>query len=421
MRKRGQNEGTIRKRKDGRWEARATIGKRPDGKPKLKYIYGKTRQEVSSELSKILASLAENSYINESNISFVQWLNNWLETYAKPSIKLATYTSYETYIRGHITPYFRNIKLKDLSPEDLQNFLNSKLECGRLDNREGGLSEKTLRNLYNMIHASLKQAYINEIIKKNIAEYVKLPKVTKKEMRVLTRDEQNKLISVARNYRLGFLVILDLFTGMRLGEILALRWNDFNFDKRIITVKNTIKRVTTHNTSANKTEIILDTPKTDNAYRDIPLIDEIINEFSKFKIKQDYEIKEMGSSYINKNFIFCNEIGEPYDQKTFKKYYNKMLLDCQLIEPKPKSIRDKKKKGIKCKQKSRETSPNVTFHTLRHTFATRAIEQGMDILVLSKILGHSDPSTTLNKYGHALPNHKKDNMEKIRELYFLKA
>lgn len=95
-----------------------------------------------------------------------------------------------------------------------------------------------------------------------------------------------------------------------------------------------------------------------------------------------------------------------------------MLLDCQLIEPKQKSIRDKKKKGIKCKQKSRESPPNVTFHTLRHTFATRAIEQGMDILVLSKILGHSDPSTTLNKYGHALPNHKKDNMEKIRELYF---
>ena len=115
MRKRGQNEGTIRKRKDGRWEARATIGKRPDGKPKLKYIYGKTRQEVSAKLSKVLAALAENSYINESNISFVQWLNNWLETYARPSIKLATYTSYETYIRGHITPYFGNIKLKDLT------------------------------------------------------------------------------------------------------------------------------------------------------------------------------------------------------------------------------------------------------------------------------------------------------------------
>lgn len=417
MRKRGQNEGTIRKRKDGRWEARATIGKRPDGKPKLKYIYGKTRQDVATELSKILASLAEDSYINETNVSFVQWLNKWLETYAKPTIKLATYTSYETYIRGHITPYFKNIKLKDLTPDYLQDFLNSKLNSGRLDNREGGLSEKTIRNLYNMIHASLKQAYINELIKKNIAEYVKLPKVPKKEMRVLTRDEQDKLIKVARNYRLGFIIILDLFTGMRLGEILALRWSDIDLKGKNIVIKNTIKRLSTHDGETTKTKIILDTPKTENAYRDIPLIDEIIADFTKHKTQQKNEIKEFGSSYINKNFVFCNELGEPYDQKTFKRFYNKMLLECNLISQKPKTIRNKKKKGIKCKQKPRESSPNVTFHTLRHTFATRAIEQGMDILVLSKILGHSDPSTTLNKYGHALPNHKKDNMEKIRELY----
>lgn len=417
MRKRGQNEGTIRKRKDGRWEARATIGKRPDGKPKLKYIYGKTRKEASAKLSKVLAALADDSYINESNISFVQWLNNWLETYARPSIKLATYTSYETYIRGHITPYFGNIKLKDLTSEHLQNFLNSKLEGGRLDNREGGLSEKTLRNLYNMIHASLKQAYINEIVKKNIAEYIRLPKVTKKEMRVLTRDEQNRLILVAKNYRLGFLVILDLFTGMRLGEILALRWCDVDLKEKKIVVKNTIKRLSTHDGNSKKTKIILDTPKTENAYRDIPLIDEIVGDFAKFKRNQRYEIKEMGSSYINKDFVFCNEIGEPYDQKTFKRIYNKMLLECGLILSQPKSVKDKKKKGIKCKPKSNRSMPNVTFHTLRHTFATRAIEQGMDILVLSKILGHSDPSTTLNKYGHALPNHKKDNMEKIRKLY----
>ena len=419
MGKRGQNEGTIRKRKDGRWEARAIIGRTIDGKPKFKYIYKKTRAEVSAELSKVLAELAEDSFINETNITFVGWLKTWLETYAKPSIKLSTYTSYETYIRGHITPYFRNLKLKDLNPKILQDFLNTKLTGGRLDNKEGGLSDKTLKNLYNMIHASLKQAYLNKMIKKNICEFVKVPKVFRKEMRVLSREEQKNLITASRNHRLGIVVILDLFTGMRLGEILALRWNDIDFDKKIIYVKNTIKRVTTHNANGNKTEIILDTPKTENSFRIIPLIDEMIKELKAHKKIQNKEKQASGLAYSDKNFLFCNEIVEPYDQKTFKNYYNKILAECGLLETRPKTIRDKIKKGLKTKPKPKGSTPNVTFHTLRHTFATRAIEQGMDILVLSKILGHSDPSTTLNKYGHALPNHKKDNMEKIRELYFV--
>ncbi|MBO4815951.1 MAG: site-specific integrase [Clostridia bacterium] len=417
MRKRGQNEGTIRKRIDGRWEGRAIIGRTIDGKPKFKYILRKTRAEVASELSKVLAELAEDAYIDETKVTFVGWLKTWLETYAKPSIKLSTYTSYETYIRGHCTPYFKNLKLKDLNPKILQDFFNNKLTGGRLDNKEGGLSDKTLKNLYNMIHASLKQAYLNEMIKKNICEFIKVPKVSRKEMRVLTREEQTNLITASRNHRLGIVVILDLFTGMRLGEILALRWNDIDFNKNLIYVKNTIKRVTTHNLDGSKTEIILDTPKTDNAFRVIPLIDEMKIELKNHSKIQNKEKQIGGTAYNNKNFVFCNEIGEPYDQKTFKNYYNKILLECGLIDARPKTIRDKIKKGLKSKPKPKGSSPNVTFHTLRHTFATRAIEQGMDVLVLSKILGHSDPSTTLNKYGHVLPNHKKDNMEKIRELY----
>lgn len=419
MNKRGQNEGTVRKRKDGRWEARAIIGRTIDGKPKFKYIYRKTRAAVSAELSKVLAELANDSFVNESSITFVGWLKTWLETYAKPNIKLSTYTSYETFVRGHITPYFRNLKLKDLNPKILQDFLNTKLTGGRLDNKEGGLADKTLKNLYNMIHASLKQAYMNELIKKNICDFVRVPKVTKKEMRVLTREEQTNLITASRNHRLGIVVILDLFTGMRLGEILALRWFDIDFENKNICVKNTIKRLSTHNCGKSKTELILDTPKTENAYRDIPLIYEMIIELKKHKKTQNTEKKEYGFAYNDRNFIFCNELGEPYDQKTFKNYYDKILLECGLFNFKPKPIRDKIKKGLKIKPQPKDSPLNVTFHTLRHTFATRAIEQGMDILVLSKILGHADPSTTLNKYGHALPNHKKDNMEKIRELYFV--
>ena len=254
-----------------------------------------------------------------------------INTFSKDkNIKLATYTSYETYIRGHLKPYFSNIKLQSVSAEMLQKFFNYKQNNGRLDNREGGLSAKTLKNMYNMLHASFKQAYINGLVQTNIVETIRTPKIFRKEMRVLTREEQNKLIHVARNYRLGIVVILDLFTGMRLGEILALKWCDVDLKGQNLIVRNSIKRLSTHEKASknqNKTKLILDSPK------------------------------------------------------------------------------------------SHADKVQVTFHTLRHTFATRAIEQGMEIPVLSKILGHADISTTLNKYCHAIPDRKRENMEKIECLY----
>ena len=330
MSKRGQNEGSIRQRKDGTWEARYTVGVKENGKPNRKSVYAKTRKEVKDKLNAILLSLKNGTYTNSNNILFIDWLSKWLETYAKPNIKLATYTSYETYIRGHLKPYFSNIKLQSVSAEMLQKFFNYKQNNGRLDNREGGLSAKTLKNMYNMLHASFKQAYINGLVQTNIVETIRTPKIFRKEMRVLTREEQNKLIHVARNYRLGIVVILDLFTGMRLGEILALKWCDVDLKGQNLIVRNSIKRLSTHEKASknqNKTKLILDSPK------------------------------------------------------------------------------------------SHADKVQVTFHTLRHTFATRAIEQGMEIPVLSKILGHADISTTLNKYCHAIPDRKRENMEKIECLY----
>lgn len=420
MSKRGANEGSIRQRKDGTWEARYTAGIKENGKQDRKSVYAKTRAEVKNKLNAILISIQNGTYTNSTNLLFIDWLEQWLDTYAKPNIKLATYTSYEIYIRGHLKPYFLKTKLQSVSAEMLQRFFNYKQNNGRLDNREGGLSAKTLKNMYNMLHACFKQAYINGLVKNNIVELIRIPKVFKKEMRVLTRDEQNKLISVARNYRLGIVVVLDLFTGMRLGEILALRWCDVDLKGQNLIVRNSIRRMSTYaktNQNENKTRLILDTPKSQTSYRKIPLLNAIVTELENHKKQQEIEIKSAGSAYNNQDFLFCNEIGEPYDQKTFWKQYCSMLVDTGLREEKEKPIRDKIKKNIKTKAKFHADKVEVTFHTLRHTFATRAIEQGMEIPVLSKILGHADISTTLNKYCHAIPDRKRENIEKIECLY----
>lgn len=181
MSKRGQNEGSIRQRKDGTLEARYTVGVKENGKPNRKSVYAKTRKEVKDKLNAILLSLKNGTYTNSNNILFIDWLSKWLETYAKPNIKLATYTSYETYIRGHLKPYFSNIKLQSVSAEMLQKFFNYKQNNGRLDNREGGLSAKTLKNMYNMLHASFKQAYINGLVQTNIVETIRTPKILEKK------------------------------------------------------------------------------------------------------------------------------------------------------------------------------------------------------------------------------------------------
>lgn len=394
--KRGQNEGSIRKRTDGRWEARYTAGYHEDGKPIRKSIMGKTREQVATSLSDRLSQ--KTILINSNHKKFVDWLSEWLETYAKNDIKLSTYNNYERYINRHIKPQFKDILLSSLKTEHLQKFINYKISDGRLDEKNGGLSPKTIKNILNMIHAALEQAVINELLLKNVSNGVRLPKITKKEMRVLSKEEQNLLIEHCKNERLGIIPILDLFTGMRLGEILALHWNEINFTKKELLVKYGIKRLPVYDKDV-KTEIILDTPKTPNSIRTIPLIKPMVTLLKEHKKIQYNEKKIAGNNYIDNDFVFCNELGLPYDQRTFKDTYQKFLH------------------ATKLDVKINEKDENITFHTLRHTFATRSLELGMDILVLSKIMGHADVSTTLNKYGHVLPNHKRESMDKLEAIY----
>lgn len=407
--KRGQNEGTIRKRKDGLWEGRYSLGFQPNGAPNRKSIYGKTRQAVSQRLANILTDINNKTYIENKDIKFYDWLMEWLEVYAKGSISPSTYTSYETYIRGHLKPYFIKTKLSDLTATDLQKFINYKQGNGRLDGKSGGISPKTIKNMKNMIHAALQQALMNNLVSKNISELVRTPKNHQHEMRVLTPEEQTVLIQTAKGFRTGTPIILALYTGLRLGEILALTVKDVDFKKEKLYVRTSLKRQSKdalkqsrqyilNSNDSNKTVLVVGDTKTYTSRREVDLIPEAI-EVLKVHIKlRDQEIKEAGSAYNQLGFLFADEIGRPYDQRTYTDHFNKIL----------------QASGIQKVTTIGGQKISVTFHTLRHTFATRALESGMDIFVLSRILGHAQASTTLNKYGHALPDHKKASMEKIR-------
>ncbi len=409
--KKPNGAGEVRQRPDGKWEGRYSVGYDENGKRIRRSVYGASFKECNEKLNIVLTSIADNSYTDPKKIPLVEWLQNWLEIYARQGIKPATYTNYETYINRHIAPFFGNIALQNLTPDELQKFINYKTTGGRLDKKPGGISPKTIINMKNMIHAALKQAEINGIINRNVALLIKPPKNHKVEMRVLTDDEFYKLIETASVERSGAPILLAMYTGMRVGEVMALKFSDIDLDddNPILHVRCSMKRDflnSSHNKNDevfafaedSKTALIRSSPKTQTSKRDIPLIPEAVDVIKKQLALIKSEKQTAGTSYLPHTFLFCNPIGFPYDQRTYQDHFNNII----------------KKAGIEKKIEIGTNDMSVGFHTLRHTFATRAIMAGMDILVLSKILGHAQPSTTMNQYGHVLPNHKKTSMEKFR-------
>ena len=395
-RKRANGEGTIRQRKDGRWEGLYTVNY------KRKSVYGKTQTEVRKKLNEVLNDINNGMYVENTNITFGAWLDEWLEVYAKPSVKLSTYGSYEGYIRNHIKPEMGKIKLSALRADILQKFINQKLKNGRCDKvkdvntnklitKKGGLSEKTIKNMYNMMHSALKQAYKNGLVNQNVSELITLPKQKRNEMRVLSLDEQKALQSAVQDERLGIGIILSLFTGIRLGELLGLKFEDIDFENKTITIRRTLNRLKVYDNSEKKTDIVIGEPKTNKAKRIIPLQEFLVPLLKAHRAMLLTEQIKVANLYKNDNFVMCNEFGKYLEPTTYQKFFKNML----------------KTAGIQ----------DTNFHTLRHTFATRALESGFDVKVLADILGHADASTTLNKYAHALPDHKKTSMEKLSFLY----
>lgn len=387
MARRTRGEGSIYQRKDGRWTAQYYV----DGQKKTNTY--SSQAKAKARLLEVNNAIAQGNFSDPGGKTLGQWLDDWLENYAKPAIKLSTYISYETYIRAHIKPSIGDVKLKNMSVDTLQRFLMEKTRAGRADNRKGGLSAKTINNIHKMLHSALQQATENGLISRNYAEGVRPPKVEEHEMRVLNREEQQALIKTCRESKdpASFGIVFTLFTGVRLGELLGLRWTNVDLYNHSFTVKEIFNRLKTFDEDAETaTSLERRSTKTRNSKRTIDIIDELYADLLQHKKRQD-EIKANFPGYNPDGFVFVSANGNPIDPRTYQDLFHRQI----------------KKAGI----------ADANFHCLRHTFATRAIENGMDILVLSKILGHAQPSTTLNKYGHVLTEHKKESMQKISELY----
>ena len=392
MARRAKREGSLYQARDKSWVYQYNEnGARKTRRFKKKSDANLFIRSLAAE--DVPAAVPEETQPEDRGVTVGAWLDRWLEHYACPTVKLSTYCSYELYIRAHIKPVLGREHLRGLSVDDLQDFFNERGQNGNLKGK-GGLSAKALTNMRNMLHLAFAQAVQNGLLPNNPVEGVRLPRAEKKEMRVLNREEQEKLIAAARSAEepAAFGIVFALFTGIRIGELCGLRWENVQLDDQTFRVCETRNRPPNHDDDIDASTSVrtLPTTKTDNSRRTVYLLDELYRDLVEYKAAQE-KIAEEHPGYNAGGYVFCQPNGQPYEPRTYQDLFKRCV----------------KRAGIR----------DANFHSLRHTFATRSLEQGMDVVTLSRLLGHANPSITMDKYGHALEDHKRSSIQRLGKLY----
>lgn len=385
---RANGEGNIRQRPDGRWEVRVTIGiDFATGEPKRISRYASTQEEAVKLLHEV-SFIRDTAPKNFQTITLGEWLDLCLEVYMKNSLKQSTYLSYESYIRVHLKPALGDIQLRDLSPRLLQNYYNYKAETE-------GLSPKTIVNINLFLHKALSYAVAEGYIQSNPAASINLSRGNKPQIEILTRDEQARLIQASYQHRYGVFIRLVLFTGLRLGELLGLRWEDLDVQSSLLHIRRTLNRLNKVKkpTAPGEptTEIVIQPPKSQNSIRSIPLLPAVVQDLMNWRRVQANDQAAAGDQYQSSGMIVTNPLGGYIEPRTFSDQYHQILALA----------------GLR----------HFTFHALRHTFASKAMEQGMDAKTLSVLLGHYSVAFTMDTYAHVLTDYKRDGMALMEDLY----
>jgi integrase len=263
--KRGNGEGTIVKRADGRWMAVITIGRAPvTGKLKRATFYGKTRQEAAAHLADALWDKAHGVFVAPHQTTVGEWLAIWLTTYKQPAVRPLTFQSYAQQIRLHITPALGHLALKDLRPEQVQHFYNSYLVKG--------LSPRLAKYWHVILHNALRHAEKNGLVVRNVTTLCTPPRQSRTARSVLTVHQiAQTLFPAITEDRLGAAIIVACGTGLRRGEVLGLRWQDVDMLPAVVHVRQTVVRITAPSRDGAKTQLIFQDPKTAQSRRTVPL------------------------------------------------------------------------------------------------------------------------------------------------------
>jgi len=364
QKRRGHGEGSIYQRKDGRWGATISL---ENGKRKT--LYGKTRKEVADKLNTALQEQKQGLLITGPSQTVANYLQYWLEKVHKTTIKESTYALYRRNLKNHIIPALGHIQLQKLTADQVQAFYS--------EMASKGLSSGTIRLLHTIFDAALGDAVQWKRLAVNVCDAVKLPRLSQREARPLDQEQAQRLLRAAQGNRLACLLTVALTTGMRLGELLALRWDDVNLEKQVLQVRSTVDYVPGLGRVASE-------PKTEAGKRRIVLPQMTVEALKQQRAHQLEARLKVGTAWQERGLVFANRNGGYFSRARLYANFKKILKEAGL--------------------------PDMHFHDLRHSAATILLSMGVPANVVQEILGHANFGTTMNIYGHVLPSMQRDAM-----------
>lgn len=368
MGNRGHGEGSIYLRKDGRWCASITLENR-----KRKYIYGKTRREVQEQLKIALREQQQGTLITTPQQSVEQFLNQWLAIH-KSSVRIRTYERYEQFVRIHLVPALGHVQLQKLTAIQINNLY---LKLGKT------LSPSTLNTLHMMLHKALEDAVRWGLLARNVCDAVSAPRRAHFEIKPLTKEQAQVLLNAAKEDSLEALWVLALTTGMRRGEVLALKWQDIDFEQGMLQVKRIFTRL-------RGNRYIEADPKTEKSRRSIMLTTVTVEALRRHRVHQLEAKLQAGDAWVAHDLVFCTSVGTPLNPNWVLERFKKLL----------------QKAGL----------PDMRFHDLRHSIATILLSMGTHPKVVQELLGHNRIQETVDTYSQVLPTIHKEAIQKLEDV-----
>lgn len=373
--RRKAGEGTLTKRKDGRWEARVVVSYDEKGMPKTKNVTAVSKAKCLEKLEKLKAELGAVTRKCSPNMPIGEWMDFWYQTYCKNTLKESTQATYEQRIYKQIIPKLGHIPLNQLNAGTLEKFYAQLKSNGRLVKRDiygPGLANSVIRSIHAHCRAALEKAVTERLIRQNPAIGCKLPPKKTPEVKILTPEAMQKLLFQAQKEDFYEMFVLDLATGLRRGEVVGLQWKDVDFEKGTLSITKQIRYV--------KGKLVIAPPKTKASERTIILPPPILEMLAEYR-------KTVDSIWLFPSPVKDEDV--PRDPSACRKALARIL------------------KRAECE--------HVPFHAMRHTFASNAFHYGMDVKTLASTIGHESVETTLNVYAHSSEQMKRDAAKKIDE------
>lgn len=375
MARHGEN---IYKRKDGRYEGRYVTGKKSNGTTRFGYVYGMRYTEVKKRLLEKKAEIQQTVHPEAAvrGMTVEKWMRSWLETDLLGGIKPSSYLTYLNQMNRHILPCLGRMQMASITPEMVHSFL----ECLQAK----GLGENTVRGIYRLLSAAMRAALDDGIIAKNPCRKICVKRGERVQQRVFSREEQKKVEKTLSQGE-DLTALFAMYTGLRLGEICGLRWSDINWENGTATVCRTVQRLKRMDTDkclkcgGAKTYLMIGSPKSPSSCRTIPI--------PTFLLKRlEIQKKQRSAAQLTTGYIFGTGM-RAADPRTIQRRFAGVVRRLEI--------------------------PDAHFHTLRHSYATRLLEMGVDVKTVSQLLGHSSAKTTLDCYAHSLLDQQRSAVAKL--------